>query len=500
MDRRDSERARERWILSPETQRGPRGSKVVATVGPATDGHLEQLVRSGVNVCRINFSHGTADEHRRRVRAIRAAAEAVGRVVAILGDLQGPKIRIGRFATGTVDLAAGARFAIDTGLGSDAGTADAVGTSYAALPADCAPDDVLVLGDGLIELRVTACQDTRVACEVLVGGTLSGGKGINKRGGGLSAGALTDKDREDIRLAAELDVDFLAVSFPRGAEDMLEARRLARDAGLRCSLVAKLERAEAVRDPETLHALIEASDVVMIARGDLGIEIDYAALMGVQKYVIAKAREFGRATITATQMMESMVQNPVPTRAEVLDVANAVLDGTDAVMLSGETAVGAYPVETVQAVVRVIRGAEASAQFPSGAIDEQPVEAIDESIALAVMTVAARLERVKAIICFTASGNTPKLLSRYLTRIPIYALVEDAKTLARIALYRGVYPVFYEPKQREYEAMNREAVDWLIDRRFVQAGDRVILAKGDLREERRPGGTNTLKVIRIGDE
>lgn len=487
----------ERWILSPEAERGPRGSKVVATVGPATDAILPELLRSGVNVCRINFSHGSADEHRQRVRAIRSAAADIGRVVAILGDLQGPKIRIGQFRSEPVQLEVGARFSIDTALASDAGTVDRVGTTYENLPGDCAPEDVLVLGDGLIELQVESIEGTCVHCRVAIGGALTGGKGINKRGGGLSAGALTDKDHADIQLAAELAVDFLAVSFPRNAADMQAARKLAQAAGLHCSMVAKLERAEAVSDPETLHELIGASDVIMIARGDLGIEIDYSALMGVQKYVIAKAREMGRATITATQMMESMIKNPVPTRAEVLDVANAVLDGTDAVMLSGETAVGDYPVATVQSAVRVIRGAEASAQFQSGAIDESPCEAIDESIAMAVMSVAARLERVKAIICFSASGNTPKLLSRFLSRIPIYALVEDPKTLARIALYRGVNPVLYQPAVPEYEAMNEEAINWLIERRFVSSGDRVILAKGDLQEQRRAGGTNTLKVIQI---
>lgn len=489
----------DRWILSPESQRGPRGTKVVATVGPATDGNLPALFAAGVNVCRVNFSHGTANEHRARVQAIRAAAVEAQRVVAILGDLQGPKIRIGRFEAEPVLLAVDASFTIDSAHDADRGTAIRVGATYPDLARDCQPGDMLVLGDGLIELEVTAIEGTAVTCRVAVGGELTGGKGINKRGGGLSAGALTPKDHQDIALAAELGVDFLAVSFPRSAADMNEARQLSHAAGLHCALVAKLERAESVADPDTLHDLIAASDVVMIARGDLGIEVDYSALMGVQKYVIKKARELGRATITATQMMESMITNPVPTRAEVLDVANAVLDGTDAVMLSGETAVGAYPIDTVKAMVRVIRGAEASAQFQSGAVEAERCEAVDEAIAMAVMTVAARLERVKAIVCFTASGNTPKLMSRYLSRLPIYALVEDPKTLARIALYRGVNPVLYEPAVADYEAMNRDAIQWLVDRRFVENGDRVILAKGDLKEDRQPGGTNTLKVIKIGD-
>ncbi|MEM1433722.1 MAG: pyruvate kinase [Pseudomonadota bacterium] len=475
----------------------PRGTKIVATVGPATDPCLPKLLAAGVNVCRVNFSHGAAEEHRARVAAIRAAAQSGGHTVAILGDLQGPKIRIGQFQSGSITLEPGARFSIDAKLPLDAGTNDRVGTTYGDLAADVAPNDRLVLGDGLIELEVVAVESQEVACVVRVGGALGGGKGINKRGGGLSAGALTEKDRSDILLAAELGVDFLAVSFPRTGADMALARQLARDAGLECRLVAKLERAEAVASRAALKELILASDVVMVARGDLGIEIDYPALMGVQKFVINEARRLGRATITATQMMESMIDNPVPTRAEVLDVANAVVDGTDAVMLSGETAVGRYPIATVEAMVRVVKGAEASAGSSASRLHDAPCEAVDEAIALAVMSVAARLGDVRAVVCFTASGNTPKLLSRYLSRIPIYAMVENPRILARVALYRGVQPVLFRPEQREYEAMNRQAVGWLESQGIIGPGDRVILAKGDLVEDRQPGGTNTMKIIQL---
>lgn len=474
-----------------------RGTKIVATLGPATDRCLPELLEAGVNVCRINFSHGTADEHRTRVAAVKAACRSSGRMVALLGDLQGPKIRIGQFQAGDITLVPEQAFTIDADLAADAGTAEAVGTTYATLAQDLESGDVLILGDGLIELKVESIHGTATRCRVLTGGNLGGGKGINKRGGGLSAAALTAKDRDDITLAAELGVDFLAVSFPRSAEDMVQARELAAAAGLDCRLVAKLERAEAVADERTLTDLILASDAVMVARGDLGIEIDYPALMGVQKFVLAEARRLGRATITATQMMESMINNPVPTRAEVLDVANAVVDGSDAVMLSGETAVGDHPVATVEAMVRVIEGAEASAEFPAGRLRDAPCEAVDEAIALAVMSVAARLDRVAAVVCFSASGNTPKLLSRYLSRIPIYAMIEDPKTLARVALYRGVEPVLFTPREQDYEAMNRQALDWLKEQNLVHPGDRVILAKGDLREERRPGGTNTMKVVTI---
>ena len=485
------------WLLDPAATPQTRGSKIVATVGPATDPCLPELLAAGVDVCRVNFSHGSPDEHRARVKAIKDATRTIGRTVALLGDLQGPKIRIGQFIDGSVDLAEGQPFTIDTAMPAAAGTGEGVGTTYTALPEDVAAGDVLVLGDGLIELGVTGTDGAAVHFEVRIGGELGGGKGINKRGGGLSAGALTDKDRADIELAAELGMDFLAVSFPRSAEDMQAARALATAAGLDCRLVAKLERAEAVASRAALTELILASDVIMVARGDLGIEIDYPALMGVQKFVLAEARRLGRATITATQMMESMISNPVPTRAEVLDVANAVVDGSDAVMLSGETAVGQFPVATVKAMDRVVRGAEASAEFPAGRLRDAPCEAVDEAIALAVMSVAARLDGVRAVICFSASGNTPKLLSRYLSRIPIYAMVEDPKTLARVALYRGVQPVLFVPTERDYEAMNRQAIAWLCEQGLVAAGDQVILAKGDLREERRPGGTNTMKIVTI---
>lgn len=472
-----------------------RGTKIVATVGPATDNCLDDLITGGVDVFRVNFSHGNAAEHRRRVVAIREAAHKQDRHVAILGDLQGPKVRITQFTDEAIELVADASFAIDTQHPSVAGNKDVVGTTYADLPQDCRVDDVLVLGDGLIELEVTDVTDTRVSCRVLTGGTLGGGKGINKRGGGLSAAALTAKDEQDIQLAADLAVDYLAVSFPRNADDMLHARHLMQSQGLDCGLVAKIERAEAVASEFTLDAIIEASDAVMIARGDLGIEIGYAALMGVQKRIARRARKLNRTIITATQMMESMIHNPSPTRAEVLDVANAVLDGTDAVMLSGETAVGNFPVETVEAVARVIEGAEQSSDFQAGSGFANTCHDIDESIALASVVVALRLDGVRAIACFTTSGNTPKLMSRYLTRIPIYAMVENERTLGRVALYRGVVPVFFKPQEPDYDRMNLEALAWLKSRGAVGRGDRVILSKGDLRKQRTKGGTNTMKVI-----
>lgn len=473
-------------------------TKIVATAGPATDGLERRLIEAGVSVFRVNFSHGEASEHRQRVTAIRTAAIDAKHHVAVLGDLQGPKIRIGQFTNGAIELAVGAAFTIDAAVAEKEGSDTQVGTTYQHLGADCQAGDVLVIGDGLIELAVTGVSDGRVDCRVITGGTLSGGKGINKRGGGLSAAALTPKDEADIKLAAQLDVDYLAVSFPRSGADIEHARQLANTAKLRCHIVAKIERAETVATDASLDELISAADAVMIARGDLGIEIGYPALMGVQKRITQRARALNRPVITATQMMESMIENPSPTRAEVLDVANAVLDGTDAIMLSGETAVGAHPVKVIEAVVSVMQGAEATAAKTHLERRNQPLEAIDHAIALGVMSVARRLERVTAIVCFTSSGNTPRLMSRYLGPIPIYAMLEEPKTLAWVALYRGVQPVFLNPQVRDYEAMNQAAIQWLEAQQAVASGDRVIISKGDLRDVRESGGTNTLKVIEIG--
>jgi pyruvate kinase len=449
-----------------------------------------------VGVFRINFSHGSHEEHGERVRRIRVAASNVGTFVAVMADLQGPKIRIRGFdGTDEVQLVNGAPFTIDTALREREGTPEQVGTSYQTLADEVEPGDVLVLGDGLIELEVDAVEGRKVHCRVLTGGSLGSGKGINKRGGGLSAKALTDKDLEDLAFACEQGVDYVAVSFPASEADMRQARELVAGHGANCGLVAKLERAEAVKDPATLDAIILASDAVMVARGDLGVEVGDARLMGLQKLIINRARALNRAVITATQMMESMITNPRPTRAEVMDVANAVVDGTDAVMLSAETAVGRYPVETVAAMVRVIEGAEETAQYTNAPTDSFRSSAIDESVAMAVMTVANTLTGVRAVACLTASGNTPKLMSRRRSRLPIYALASDHRTLARVALFRGVHPALFETYDADYGQVDQAAVEWLKQAGVVNAGDRVIIAKGDRRH--RQGGTNSLKVVEV---
>ncbi|MCH2559368.1 MAG: pyruvate kinase [Alcanivorax sp.] len=475
-----------------------RRTKIVATLGPASSDAdtLAALIDAGVNVFRLNFSHGSADDHRAVAARVRQQADARGRTVALLGDLQGPKIRVARFRDGPVMLRGGEPFAIDTALDKDAGDATVVGTDYAGLADDCSEGDILLLNDGLIQLQVTAVEGSRVHCRVKVGGELSNNKGINRLGGGLNAEALTEKDRRDVRLAAELDLDFLALSFPRHADDIHQTRALYREAGGQGAMVAKIERAEAVADPATLDALIEASDGAMVARGDLAVEIGDAELVGVQKHIIRRARDLDRFVITATQMMESMIHSPQPTRAEVSDVANAVLDGTDAVMLSAETAVGDYPVATVEAMDRIIRGAERTYQNrPPAHRQEQAMERTDEAIARAAMHVANHLEGVRAIIAMTETGTTPLLMSRVRSGLPIFAFTPNAHTLRRVALYRGVEPLHFDTTLPADQA-NRAAVAHLSEAGVVGPEDRVILTKGDAVRE--GGGTNTLKIVTAG--
>jgi len=478
-----------------------RRTKIVATLGPATDTPeaIEHLVDAGVDVVRLNFSHGKAEDHLARALLVRQAAQRQGRFVAILADLQGPKIRIARFAESKVDLQKGQRFVLDASLDKEAGDASAVGIDYEALINDSRPGDILLLDDGRIELRVIEVAPPCLVTKVLVGGPLSNNKGINRKGGGLSAAALTDKDRADIEVAAKMQVDYLAVSFPRDAADMHLARQLMERAGGKAGLVAKIERAETVADVAVLDGIIEASEAVMVARGDLGVEIGDAELVAVQKLIIDRARTLNRVVITATQMMESMINQSLPTRAEVFDVANAVLDGTDAVMLSAETATGAYPIETVQAMHRVITGAEKHPQAQrSRHRIEETFNNIDETIALSAMYAANHLRGVKAIICMTESGATPRLMSRIRSHLPIYAFSRNPRTQNRVALYRGVNTVPFDIDLIPNEEVNRRAIAELVERGVVAAGDHVLITKGDYANAQ--GGTNSLRVVRVGEE
>jgi pyruvate kinase len=476
----------------------PRRTKIVATLGPATSTQqsIEKLISAGASVFRLNFSHGSADDHRERAAMVRAAAHKLGAHVAILGDLQGPKIRVSTFKEGAVLLAEGQQFVLDAGLAKGEGDHLQVGIDYKALPQDVSDGDLLLLDDGRIQLYVERVEGDRVYTKVTVGGKLSNNKGINRQGGGLTAPALTEKDKADIVTAAEIDVDFLAVSFPRCGDDMRLARELARAAGSEARLMAKIERAEAVADDETLDDIIRASDAVMVARGDLGVEIGDAELVGQQKRIIARSRQLNRVVITATQMMESMIESPMPTRAEVMDVANAVLDGTDAVMLSAETAAGKYPTETVKAMARVCDGAE---KHPSVQISKHRMDVafteISETIALSAMYAANHLSDIKAIIALTESGYTAKLMSRITSPQPIYALSRHEKTLNKMALYRGVYPAFFDSTALVEHSLADAAIAAIRKQAGLKSGDLVIMTHGDAMET--IGASNTCKIVQV---
>ena len=477
-----------------------RRTKIVATLGPASSSPemIEKLILAGANVFRLNFSHGQPEDHIDRANVVRAMAAKNGKHVAILGDLQGPKIRIARFKDTKVQLKEGETFILDVGFDKNAGDETRVGIDYPQLAADSEPGNILLLDDGRVVLEVLEVKGMEVITKVIVGGPLSNNKGINRQGGGLSAAALTDKDKADILTAAALKADYLAVSFPRSAADIEEARTLARAAGLKAGIVSKVERAEAVADNETLDAIIIASDAVMVARGDLGVEIGDAELIGVQKHMIKRCRQLNRPVITATQMMETMITSAMPTRAEVFDVANAVLDGTDAVMLSAETAAGDYPEEVIHTMVRVCKGAEKQPAINRSKhrIDVTFTD-IDEAIAMSAMYAANHLEGVKAIISLTESGTTPLLMSRISSGLPIYALSPNQETLNRTALYRGVTPVSFPSKEFDKDSLNQGLVDAVTALGVLEEGDLVILTKGDHLVS--SGSTNAMKVVRIGD-
>jgi pyruvate kinase len=474
-----------------------RRTKIVATLGPATDDPkvLDELIAAGVDVVRINLSHGDHATHAERAENLRNRARASGRQVGVLVDLQGPKIRIGRFADGAVRLTTGEIFILDTAWDINAGNRERVGVTYTTLADDVARGDTLLLNDGAIELWVEKVDGSQVIGKVVVGGMLSDNKGLNKKGGGLSALALTEKDKADIRFAAEIEADYLAVSFVRSGDDVDLARDLLHEAGGKCGIVAKVERAEAI---DVIDDIIDASDAVMVARGDLGVEIGDAELPAVQKQVISRAREMNKVVITATQMMESMIQNPIPTRAEVFDVANAVLDGTDAVMLSGETAVGNYPAKAVAAMDRICKEAEKQSSARRSQHRLHSVFGrIDEAIAMATMYTANHLDAA-AIAALTDTGSTPKWMSRISSGIPIYALTPHVATRRKVTLYRGVYPVSFDYEEGvDSRRANQEIVEELLRRGAIRDGDLVIITKGDLTGV--TGGTNVMKILRVGE-
>ncbi len=474
-----------------------RRTKIVTTLGPATDreGVLEGILEAGANMVRMNFSHGTAEDHIARAKQIRELAAKLGKSVAILGDLQGPKIRVSTFKDGKIMLSIGDKFVLDAALGKGEGTQEHVGIDYKKLPEDVVPGDILLLDDGRVQLKVDSVEGSRILTTVTVAGPLSNNKGINKKGGGLSAPALTDKDKEDIKTAAKMSVDYLAVSFPRSGADLNYARELAREAGCNAKIVAKVERAETVATDEAMEDVILASDVVMVARGDLGVEIGDSELMGVQKKLIRTARRLNRVVITATQMMESMIKAPMPTRAEVMDVANAVLDGTDAVMLSAETAAGDFPIETVTAMASVCLGAE---KHPSVNVSNHRMtytfDSVEETVAMSTMYAANHLQGVKGIVTMTESGTTPLLMSRLSSGLPIFALSRHEQTLNWCSLYRGVTPVFFDADEtKPVIQVCMDATAELKARGYLKSGDLILMTYGDKLES--IGSTNTCKIM-----
>ena len=472
-----------------------RRTKIMATLGPASDDReiLREMLCSGMNMVRLNFSHGSHEEHQYRLDLVRSLSHEMGLHIGILMDLQGPKIRIECFVSGSIELKTGDYFIIDHTHPKDEGNAHIVGVSYTQLPHEVNPGDHLLLDDGRIDLQVSQIEGSAVHARVMLGGLLSNRKGLNRLGGGLNAQALTDKDQQDIIFAAHNNVDFLAVSFPASGEDIAKARWLLRQAGSSAAIVAKIERAEALGN---IEAILTESDAVMVARGDLGVEIGDAQLPAAQLNIIRSARRRMRPVITATQMMESMTYNPIPTRAEVFDVANAVLDGTDMVMLSGETATGRYPERTIQAMDRVCRAAET--HYIDRSADQVPTQKgrIDEAIASASIHTANYLN-VQAVLALTESGDTTLWMSRLLTNIPIYAFTSHTHTAQRINLYRNVYAVIYDSSHGDNFRVNREIVEILIQRKSIKVDDIIIITKGDLAGVK--GGTNTMKIVHARD-
>jgi len=476
-------------------QHPARRTKIIATLGPATDFEdmLYRIIDVGVDVVRLNFSHGQAEQHIERAKKVRAVAQALQREVAILADLQGPKIRIASFAKGEVVLAAGQHFILDASLDDYAGDEKQVGIDYKELPQDVTIGDTLLIDDGRIVLRVLHVKEMTITTIVIDGGIVSNNKGINRLGGGLSAASLTEKDRQDLKTIAQMPVDYVAVSFVRSADDINLVRSLLKENNIDAGIIAKIERVEALVE---LDAIIEASDAVMVARGDLGVEIGDSQLPGAQKRIIRRSRELNRVVITATQMMESMITNAIPTRAEIFDVANAVLDGTDAVMLSAETAKGVNPDKVVEAMARACVGAEQERMMQrSRHRGECDFTQVDEAIAMATMYAANNLH-VKAIVALTESGTTPLWMSRIRSGIPIYALCRHESIRRRMTLMRGVYPLAFDVTQHTRDELNPHAINELEKRHLVKSDDLVILTKGDYMGIH--GGTNAMKIVRVG--
>jgi len=475
-----------------------RRTKILATVGPGSESAdtIARLIRAGVNVFRLNFSHGEPQQHAQVAKRIRKQAAIAGVYVGILADLQGPKIRIGSFANGSVELTDGDRFRLDRTQDINAGDARSVGVEYSALCESVGRGDTLLLDDGRVRLRVDDVDPSAVDCTVVIGGKLGSRKGLNRLGGGLSAPALTDKDLADIEFMPKIMPDFVAVSFVSSADDIVKAEGLLKNVGLAPAIIAKIERAEVVYDNAILTAIMQACGGIMVARGDLGVEVGDAQLIGLQKDLISRARKMDRVVITATQMMESMISSSMPTRAEVFDVANAVLDGTDAVMLSAETAVGKYPVEVVDAMADAALGAERHPVARTSRYRlERQFSGAQETLAMSAIYAANHYDCVRGIACLTESGTTPLLMSRLSSGLPIFALSKHAQTLQKLAICRGVVPLFFDATAFEDAEVEGRAIEFLMDAHYLQTGDSIILTRGSLMGQ--SGGTNIMKILPV---
>ena len=472
-----------------------RRTKIIATLGPATDksGVLEKLITAGVDVFRLNYSHQTHDHHEKRIKEVRRLSLKYKHAVAVIADLQGPKIRIENFKNGKIQLIEGKKFKINTELSSSDGDESQIGISYKKLANDLKVKDKLLIDDGRIVLSVLSINKNIIDCKVVTGGELTNSKGINLQGGGLSAGSVTNKDVEDMKHATKIEADFIAISFPRDAKDIKKARKMMEKCNCNAQIIAKIERADALNN---IDEIIRESDAIMIARGDLGVEVGDAALPPIQKSLIKKARDMDRAVITATQMMASMIDNKIPTRAEVFDVANAVIDGTDAVMLSGETSIGHYPDEAVKSMSRICEEAEKQRSVrESDHRINQRFETISEAVAMSSMYTANHIG-AKAICSLTETGGTCLWMSRISSGIPIFAFTRHTTTRRRVALYRGVYPMKFDITHTDPLEANKQMIDQLIEQNIVAEGDFVIITKGDLRGKR--GATNNMKIIQVG--
>ena len=472
-------------------------TKIIATVGPASDSVevLEQLIANGCSVFRVNFSHGSHESHEQSIKAIRTAAKNLNQYVAILGDLQGPKIRIGSITGDSFDLEVGQELILDSDIADDQGSINGVSYLCDTLAETCKPGRLLMVDDGRVQLEVTSVSGNAITTKVLAGSKLSSRKGINLKGGGLSEDALTDKDKQDITFASQHNLDYMCVSFPVSPQDMHQARKLLDDAGCSAGLIAKLERAEVVQSQEIIDAMIDASDGVMVARGDLAVEVGFEDVTSLQKQIVQRARVLNKPAIVATQMMESMIDSPVPTRAEVSDVANAVFDQADAVMLSAETAAGQFPVETIKAVYNVVVATEKNSVTQ---VSKHRVECdfvnIDESIAMATMYTANHLKQIKAIICLTQSGTTALWMSRIKSHLPLVAMSFKDPTLNRVALYNGVKSA-YLPFNEEINDFLHDAVERIRGLVSLESGDYVAISFGDIVGVN--GQTNTLKILEV---